>query len=338
MIRNIGISAHIDSGKTTLTERILYYTGRIREIHEVRGKDGVGAKMDHMDLEREKGITIQSAATYCRWGDHQVNIIDTPGHVDFTIEVERSLRVLDGAVLVLCGASGVQSQTSTVDRQMRRYNVPRISFINKLDRAGANPWKVIDQLRTKLRLNAAAINVPIGLENAFEGVVDLIKMKAVYFDGASGEKRRLAPIPANVLPEAERRRAELIDKLADVDDHLAELVLEEKPITEADLQAAIRRATVSLKFSPVMMVRPERRQVRKRSVRWAKLGRCWRGRVTASIQGSAIKNKGVQTLLDGVASYLPDPSQVVNRALDLDKNEEEVRSSMRNMHLRELTY
>ncbi|CAM8936723.1 unnamed protein product [Rhodiola kirilowii] len=162
-LRNIGISAHIDSGKTTLTERILFYTGRIHEIHEVRGRDGVGAKMDSMDLEREKGITIQSAATYCTWKDYQVNIIDTPGHVDFTIEVERALRVLDGAILVLCSVGVVQSQSITVDRQMRRYEVPRVAFINKLDRMGADPWKVLSQLRSKLRHHNAAVPSSNGL-------------------------------------------------------------------------------------------------------------------------------------------------------------------------------
>ncbi|KAJ2164337.1 Elongation factor G, mitochondrial, partial [Coemansia sp. RSA 562] len=186
-LRNIGISAHIDSGKTTVTERILYYTGRIKEIHEVRGRDNVGATMDWMELEREKGITIQSAATYAQWGETNLNIIDTPGHVDFTIEVERALRVLDGAVLVLCSVSGVQSQTITVDRQMRRYDVPRISFINKMDRAGANPKRIIEQIRTKLKIPAAALQVPIGAEDAFEGVVDILSNQAIYNRGARGE-------------------------------------------------------------------------------------------------------------------------------------------------------
>ena len=210
-LRNIGISAHIDSGKTTLTERILYYTGRINAIHDVKGKDGVGAKMDSMELERERGITIQSAATYCTWegtrkehDDTRINIIDTPGHVDFTVEVERALRCLDGAVLVLCAVSGVQSQSITVDRQMKRYNVPRIAFINKMDRSGSNPWKVIDDLKTKLRHNACALQIPIGLEDEHNGVVDLIRMEALYFEGTDGEKMVRTEIPEGKFAKRER--------------------------------------------------------------------------------------------------------------------------------------
>src|SRR5512136_1670061 len=186
-MRNIGISAHIDSGKTTLTERILYYCKKIHAIHEVKGKDGVGATMDSMDLERERGITIASAATHCAWDGHHLNIIDTPGHVDFTIEVERSLRVLDGAILVLCAVAGVQSQSLTVDRQMRRYRVPRLAFVNKCDRTGANPLRVRDQLREKLGHNPVLLQLPIGLEDKFEGIVDLIEMKAFRFQGPNGE-------------------------------------------------------------------------------------------------------------------------------------------------------
>ncbi|CAI5957329.1 unnamed protein product [Closterium sp. NIES-64] len=293
-IRNIGISAHIDSGKTTLTERVLFYTGRIHEIHEVRGRDGVGAKMDSMDLEREKGITIQSAATHCMWGDHQVNIIDTPGHVDFTIEVERALRVLDGAILVLCSVGGVQSQSITVDRQMRRYSVPRLAFINKLDRTGADPWKVVGALRSKLKLNAAAVQIPIGLESDLEGLVDLVSMSSIYFDGSSGEKvRREEGIPANLKEQAEEKRHELIEHLSEVDDEIAEKFLNDEPISAEELQAAVRRATLALKFVPVFM-------------------------------GSAFKNRGVQPLLDGVVDYLPCPTDVANHALDQSKGEEKV--------------
>ncbi|KAL5057771.1 hypothetical protein RYX36_029375 [Vicia faba] len=273
MIRNIGISAHIDSGKTTLTERVLFYTGRIHEIHEVRGKDGVGAKMDSMALEREKGITIQSAATHCTWKDYKINIIDTPGHVDFTIEVERALRVLDGAILVFCSVGGVQSQSITVDRQMRRYEVPRLAFINKLDRMGADPWKVINQARSKLRHHNAAVQVPIGLEDDFKGLVDLVKLKAYYFHGSNGR--------------------ELIETVSEVDDILAEAFLSDEPISDADLEGAIRRATIAQKFIPVFM-------------------------------GSAFKNKGVQSLLDGVLGYLPCPIEVSNNALDQSKNEEKI--------------
>jgi len=293
-LRNIGISAHIDSGKTTLTERILFYTGRINAIHDVRGKDGVGAKMDSMELEREKGITIQSAATYCSWKDSNINIIDTPGHVDFTIEVERALRVLDGGVLVLCGVSGVQSQSLTVDKQMKRYGVPRVAFINKLDRMGANPWKVIRDLRKQLKLNAHALQVPIGAENDLEGVVDLITMKALRNKGESGETiEESDDIPAETRALAEEKRQEMIEALADVDDEIGELFLMEEEPTVEQLKAAIRRATVAHKFVPVLM-------------------------------GSAFKNRGVQPLLDGVVSYLPSPSEVDNFALDQSQNEEKV--------------
>ncbi|KAF8337323.1 elongation factor G, mitochondrial [Cantharellus anzutake] len=297
--RNIGVSAHIDSGKTTLTERILYYTGRIREIHEVRGRDEVGAKMDSMELEREKGITIQSAATFCDWNathpitgskeKYAINIIDTPGHVDFTIEVERALRVLDGAVLVLCAVSGVQSQTITVDRQMRRYNVPRISFINKMDRAGANPDRVISQLRNKLKIPAAAVQVPIGAEEEFKGVVDLIRWKAIYNEGVKGvDVVESDVIPPNVVEKAKAKRQELIEALADVDEEIADLFLAEEEITSNHLVDAIRRNTIGLKFSPVFL-------------------------------GSAIKNTGVQPMLDGVCSYLPNPSEAEVTALDTTK-------------------
>ncbi|KAF9426405.1 Elongation factor G, mitochondrial [Entomortierella beljakovae] len=289
-LRNIGISAHIDSGKTTLTERVLFYTGRINQIHEVRGKDNVGAKMDSMDLEREKGITIQSAATYAAWKDFNFNIIDTPGHVDFTIEVERALRVLDGAVLVLCAVSGVQSQTITVDRQMKRYNVPRICFINKMDRAGANPWKVVDALRTKLKMHAAALQIPMGAEDNFKGVIDLLKWKAVYFEGADGVDVTYKDIPEEFMELANTKRAELFEHLAEVDEAMSDMfIMEETPSSE-QLAEAIRRATVARKFIPVMM-------------------------------GSAIKNKGVQPLLDAVCDYLPSPGEVENVALDI-KNEE----------------
>jgi elongation factor G len=292
-IRNIGISAHIDSGKTTLTERILFYTGRIHAIHEVKGKDGVGAKMDSMDLEREKGITIQSAATYCIWGDYNINIIDTPGHVDFTIEVERALRVLDGAILVLCSVSGVQSQSITVDRQMKRYHVPRIAFVNKMDRAGANYKRVADQLKEKLGHHPVRLQIPIGAEDRFQGVVDPITEKAFYFDGESGENIRTEAIPEEYAAEAKALRHEIIEKVADVDDTLAEKYLHDKPISNDDIKAAIRRATIALKMTPVMC-------------------------------GSAYRNKGVQLLLDGVASYLPSPPEVTNEAHDQKKNEEKL--------------
>ncbi|KAM0886265.1 hypothetical protein ACQ4PT_029806 [Festuca glaucescens] len=292
-MRNIGISAHIDSGKTTLTERVLYYTGRIHEIHEVRGRDGVGAKMDSMDLEREKGITIQSAATYCTWNGYQVNIIDTPGHVDFTVEVERALRVLDGAILVLCSVGGVQSQSITVDRQMKRYEIPRVAFINKLDRMGADPWKVLNQARAKLRHQSAAVQVPIGLEEEFEGLVDLVELKALKFEGGSGQEVVASDVPSNMQDLVMEKRRELIEVVSEVDDQLAEAFLSDEPISADELKAAIRRATIARKFIPVYM-------------------------------GSAFKNKGVQPLLNGVLDYLPCPLEVENSALDQNNSEEKV--------------
>lgn len=292
-VRNIGISAHIDSGKTTLSERILYYTGKIHKIEEVKGKSGVGATMDSMDLEREKGITIQSAATYCTWGDHNINLIDTPGHVDFTVEVERALRVLDGAVLVLCSVSGVQSQSITVDRQMKRYGVPRLAFINKMDRAGANPFRVVDMLREKLSHNAHLVNYPIGAEDEFKGVVDLLTLDAVYFDGDNGEKVRREACPPELLEKCQEARSKLAEALADFDDTLAEKFLEGKEITAAEMRPVIRKATLSLNFTPVFV-------------------------------GSAFKNKGVQVLLDGVVSYLPNPTEAVNKGLDQKDGEKEI--------------
>ncbi len=292
-VRNIGISAHIDSGKTTLTERALYYTGKIHKIEEVRGKSGVGATMDSMDLEREKGITIQSAATYCEWKDSIINIIDTPGHVDFTIEVERALRVLDAAILVLCGVSGVQSQSITVDRQMRRYKVPRIAFINKLDRTGADPFRVITQLREKLGHNAHAISMPIGAEMDLQGTIDLTNMKAYYFDGDNGENVREEEIPAELKDQAEKLRHDLLEAISDFDDNIAEKFLEDEPVSTDELREGIRKATISLQFIPVMM-------------------------------GSAFKNKGVQLLLDAVGYYLPNPAEVTNEAHDQNNDEAKV--------------
>src|SRR5690606_35875875 len=204
-VRNIGISAHIDSGKTTLSERILFYAGRIHKIEDVRG-GGDGATMDHMELEKERGITITSAATSLEWNNHKINLIDTPGHVDFTVEVERSLRVLDGAILVLCSVGGVQSQSMTVDRQMKRYHVPRLAFINKMDRTGANPESVVKQVREKLGADAVLMQIPIGREDKFQGIIDLVSMKAMYFDGANGETVRTEEIPADLRDEAEASR------------------------------------------------------------------------------------------------------------------------------------
>ncbi|MFN7727872.1 MAG: elongation factor G [Bdellovibrio sp.] len=293
LVRNIGISAHIDSGKTTLSERILFYGGKIHAIHEVKGKDGVGATMDFMDLEREKGITIQSACTQVTWKNFTINLIDTPGHVDFTVEVERSLRVLDGAVLVLCGVAGVQSQSITVDRQMKRYGVPRLAFVNKLDRQGANPLRVKDALVEKLKLNAVMYQLPIGLEDQHKGIVDLVQMKAFINEGESGEIITEIPIPEDMKADAEAYRTILIEKLADVDESIGEKFLMEEPISIDEIRAATRKAVIGLKLVPVCC-------------------------------GSAFKNKGVQHLLDNVGHYLPTPHEKKEHALDLDNNEAKV--------------
>ena len=287
-IRNIGISAHIDSGKTTLTERILFYAQKIHTIHDVKGKDGVGATMDHMELERERGITITSASTYVEWKGHHVNIIDTPGHVDFTIEVERSLRVLDGAVLVLCAVAGVQSQSITVDRQMRRYKVPRIAFVNKCDRSGANPERVARALRDMLGHNPVLLQLPIGLEADFEGVVDLVEMKAIYFRGDNGEIIEEGEIPAEMMERAEAKRADLLDAASLFSDELLEAALEDRATPEL-IYDAVRRGTLSLDLTPVLM-------------------------------GSAYKNKGVQPLMDAVTHYLPCPTDIPIEAVDLDND------------------
>ncbi|HIG01009.1 MAG TPA: elongation factor G [Myxococcales bacterium] len=291
-VRNIGISAHIDSGKTTLTERVLFYTGRIHAIHEVRGKDEVGATMDSMELERERGITIASAATHCVWGDSEINIIDTPGHVDFTIEVERALRVLDGAVLILCGVAGVQSQSMTVDRQMKRYRVPRIAFINKLDRSGADPVKVTRQLCEKLGHNAVLFQLPIGLEAKFEGVVDLVTMKALFFEGENGEKIVEKDIPEAMQDAADTARETMLDAVSMFSDDLTEAILEEN-VTEELIHEATRLGTLSMDLTAVFL-------------------------------GSAYKNKGVQPLLNAVTAYLPSPLDIRNTGVDLSNDEAEI--------------
>ncbi|MFO1003175.1 MAG: elongation factor G [Planctomycetaceae bacterium] len=297
LLRNIGISAHIDSGKTTLTERILYYAGRIHKIREVKGGDG-GATMDHMDLERERGITITSAATRVEWKDeelgtlHPINIIDTPGHVDFTVEVERSLRVLDGAILVLCAVGGVQSQSLTVDRQMRRYGVPRIAFINKMDRIGANPAKVMAAMKEKLKCNAVPLQIPMGLESAFQGVVDLIRMEAVYFEGEKGDDVVRKPIPAEFKDAAEAARREMLEELSLHDDDLMTALLEEAEVSIEQIRAIIKRATLAQQIVPVLM-------------------------------GTAFKDKGVQEALDAVVRYLPSPPERQKFANDNSKPHDE---------------
>lgn len=276
--RNIGISAHIDSGKTTLSERILYYSGRIHKMEEVHG-DGAGATMDYMDLEKERGITITSAATQVQWEDHTINLIDTPGHVDFTVEVERSLRVLDGAVLVLCAVGGVQAQSLTVDRQMKRYHVPRLAFINKMDRTGADPHRVVAQVREKLNSDAVLMQLPMGAGETFAGIIDLIAMEAVYFEGKNGTEVKRTEIPTEYQDVAKQFRHEMLEQLAMYSDELMEKLLSEEEIPIDLIHQVIRTACQGQDLTPVFL-------------------------------GSAYKNKGVQLLLDAVCRYLPSP---VNR-------------------------
>jgi elongation factor G len=290
-LRNIGISAHIDSGKTTLSERILFYAGRIHKIEDVKG-GGDGATMDFMDLERERGITITSAATTVQWEDHQINLIDTPGHVDFTVEVERSLRVLDGAVLVLCAVGGVQSQSITVDRQMKRYHVPRLAFINKMDRTGANPESVVKQLKEKLGCDAVLMQISIGREDKFEGVIDLVTMKALYFDGSNGENVREEAIPAAMQKDAAAARTHMLEALSMYSDKLMEMLLGEEEITEALIHEIIRQAVIEQEFTPVYL-------------------------------GTAYRNKGVQPLLDAVVRYLPSPLEAPAKGKD-PKDQEKI--------------
>ena len=291
-MRNIGISAHINSSKTTLTERILKNKKKIHKIHEVKGKDGVGATMDFMPLEKERGITITSAATNVKWRNHSINIIDTPGHVDFTIEVERALRVLDGAILMLCSVGGVQSQSITVDRQLKRYRIPTIAFINKCDRVGADPYKVKNQIKEKLGQNAVLMQVPIGLEDNHKGVIDLVKMKAIYFEGLEGAEVLVRDIPEELKKEAGSKREEMLDAASMFSDELMEAVLEGNE-TEEQIYRAVRKGTIAREMTPVFM-------------------------------GSAYKNKGVHLILDAVVDYLPNPSEVTNHAVDLDNGEKNV--------------
>ncbi len=295
-LRNIGISAHIDSGKTTLSERILFYAGRIHRIQEVKGEGG--ATMDYMDLERERGITITSAATTVHWDDdkgtdHQINLIDTPGHVDFTVEVERSLRVLDGAILVLCAVAGVQSQSMTVDRQMKRYHVPRLAFINKMDRTGSNPQRVVQQVREKLECDAILMQLPIGKEDDFAGIIDLITMQAVYFDGTNGEKVRREAIPAELLDEAKQQRHHMLESLSMYSDQLMEMLLAEQEVPVELIHATVKDAVQNQDATAVFM-------------------------------GSAYKNKGVQPLLDAIVRYLPSPLAHEIQAKKWDNPDEKI--------------
>ncbi|MBD0362539.1 MAG: elongation factor G, partial [Coleofasciculus sp. C3-bin4] len=275
-VRNIGIAAHIDAGKTTTTERILFYSGIVHKIGEVHEGTAV---TDWMEQERERGITITAAAISTSWKDHRINIIDTPGHVDFTIEVERSMRVLDGVIAVFCSVGGVQPQSETVWRQADRYKVPRIAFINKMDRTGANFFKVYDQIRDRMRCNAVPIQIPIGSENDLRGIVDLVRMRAKIYTNDLGTDIEDVEIPEEVKQQAQEYRAKLIESVAETDEALIEKYLEGEELTEEEIRGALRKGTVAGTIVPVLC-------------------------------GSAFKNKGVQLLLDAVIDYLPAPIDV----------------------------
>ena len=293
-VRNIGIMAHIDAGKTTTTERILFYTGRVHRLGETH--EG-SATMDWMEQEQERGITITSAATTCEWRGNQINIIDTPGHVDFTVEVERSLRVLDGAVSVFCAKGGVEPQSETVWRQATKYGVPRMAYINKMDVTGADFHRVVAMMRDRLGANAVPIQLPIGSEADFKGMIDLINMQAIIYTDDKGTVMEATAIPAELMDDAETYRAELIEAVAETDDALMEKFFEGEELTVEEIKAAIRKATIDGKMTPVLC-------------------------------GTSYRNKGVQPLLDAIVDYMPSPIDVpAITGINKDTEEEDSRPS-----------
>jgi elongation factor G len=292
--RNIGIMAHIDAGKTTTTERILFYTGRVHKIGETH--DG-GATMDWMVQEQERGITITSAATTCQWDGHRINIIDTPGHVDFTVEVERSLRVLDGSVAVFCAKGGVEPQSETVWRQADKYGVPRMAYVNKMDITGADFYNVVQMMKDRLNANAVPIQLPIGFEDTFQGMVDLIKMKAIVYSDALGKEEEFVDIPADMVEKANEYRQALMEAVAESDDELMMKYLEGEELTEEEVMAGIRKQTIACKMTPVCC-------------------------------GSSYKNKGVQPLLDAVVAFMPAPTDIPHiKGVNPETGEEDERPS-----------